>query len=188
MTNNSKSSFLTPAAYARNQLSDQHEPDPNYNFNNYLDGQRAEFKQPMPRSLTNGSKRIPALLTATKNTISRSFNRPQQTISPHFSRFGEQSELSSFKNVPDLYPIKTIRSDTNCSTSGNMINGHENYSMFSSNRYENQRPALSNSNYASTPSFHSGTSGTAFNNNSYKSMGLKSNCSLLNVRKTENAI
>lgn len=76
-----------------------------------------EFKAPMP--LKNGSSnhhnRIPALVSAKSQAFdgttmfNRSrYNRPQQTITPHYNRFGEPSELSNFKSVPDLYPIHKV--------------------------------------------------------------------------------
>lgn len=174
---------MTSASNARNQISQQNVPDSDYFVKRYVDRQNGEFKPPMSRSIPNGSRRLPALLTASKNTFSRNFNQPQQTITPHFSNYGELSELSNFRNIPELYSIKSTRLNSNFTPSGRMVNGQEPSSLLSSIRCENQTPALSNSNYPSTPSFY-GSSASSFNKSCAKSMGLKSNCLLVNVRNT----
>lgn len=167
--------------YSRNQTNDQIASNYNSNFGN-MDGQ---FKQPMP-PVTNGSRRIPALISASNRSFN--FNKPHQTINPHYSKFGELSELSNFKSVPDLYPINQTNANVSQSMSGGLVNGHEHSSMFVSSKYGSQtypssQSLLSNSNYGSTNSFL-GTSNRYFNNNaSTKTFGLKGNSIYSNVSK-----
>lgn len=164
-TNNA--SHLTSNSFARSQMNDQND----YSFST-IDGQ---FKQPMPPSLTNGSKRLPALLSATSRSLN--FSKPQQTIFPRYSKFGEASELSNFKSIPDLYPINRSNANMSQSTSGSLLNGHEHSSMYSSSKYDslsNSRPTQNNSNFLPTRKMF-GTSNPYFNSTSAKSTGPKGN-------------
>lgn len=125
----------------------------------------------MPPPQTNGTgKRIPNLMPA---PAYRSFNKPQQTVNPHFSQYGEPSELSNFKNLPELYPIS---SRSNATTSNCLVNGQEQSALFSATKYGsfNPRPTFSNSQVLTTPRLL-GNSNTYFNNSSTKSIGLKGN-------------
>lgn len=65
-----------------------------------------DFKEPM----TNGKRKVPDLINVrptTNNPIFNSMtNSPQQTIKPHFDRFG-RGERNQFRNVPPLFSIKT---------------------------------------------------------------------------------
>lgn len=95
-------------------------------YKSFFDG---NFKQPM--APTNGTKRIPALLSAAKPSFT--FNKPHQTINPHYSQYGEPTnELKNFKHVPDLYPIN--RSNI---SSASLINGNDKPPLFSSTKYDN---------------------------------------------------
>lgn len=128
----------------------QTEPDTNYH--NFSENPWNEFKQPNRPSLVNGSKRIPGLISATPRPttmFNRKFNQPQQTVSPHYSQFGEPSELSNFKNIPDLYPIRAnvSNNDRSYPATGSLVNSHE-QSIFSSTKF--CRP--NHSNATATPS------------------------------------
>lgn len=170
---------MASKTFVRNRTNNESEPNTNYNYHD--DRQLSNFKQPMPPLLTNGAKRVPGLMSATASH--RSFNKPQQTVNPHFSRFGVPSEfggvseLSNFKNLPELYPIHNVnRSNASYSTSSNLVNGHENSALFSSTKYGtiNQRPTLNHS-----------TSRLFCNSTNTKLMGLKANSCLSNVSKDE---
>ncbi|XP_031622803.1 sentrin-specific protease 1-like isoform X2 [Contarinia nasturtii] len=168
---NAKMGFLNSAMYSRSQTNDRSAPNFNYNYGN-MDG---KFKQPLA-PLTNGSKKLPALLSA--SNCSLNFNKPQQTINPHFSKYGELSELSNFKSVPDLYPINRTNANASQSTSGGLLNGHEHSSMFLSSKYGSQlnpssQSMLNNSNFGSTHSSILGNSKYFNNNSSTKPLGLK---------------
>lgn len=155
------------------EFANQNESNTNYNVHNYRDEHFNKFKQPIPPS--NGSKKIPALISATRNTFSRGLNKPQQTITPHYSRFGEPSELLNFKNLPELHPIQTNRTNVYASTSSNLFNGHENPPTHSSTTYGSQllQPSASNHlNFLSNP---------LSNNSNTKLMSLKGNSLFLNV-------
>lgn len=134
--NNAKTSFLG-ASFQPSQ-NDQLEPDTN--FNHFSEDQWGKFKQPMAPPLTNGSRRIPPLISTMFN---RKPNQPQQTVTPHYSRFGEPSELSQFRTIPDLHPIRN--SQMSYSASGSLSNGHE-QSLFSSTKFGSQRFKSNHSN------------------------------------------
>lgn len=184
--------------FALDHSNEQNDINTNYNNHNGTDTRWAEFKAPMP--IRNGSNhhRIPALISAKSQAFdgttifNRSkFNKPQQTINPHYNRFGEPSELSSFKNVPDLYPIKANTSTANASylSSNSLSNGYE-QPLFATPRYANDtcaRSVLSASN--SVPSTGVGRQRSLFlnstlnnkNSTTYNTMGSKSNATLYNV-------
>lgn len=155
------------------EYTSQNETNTNYNAHNYRDEEFSKFKQPMPPS--NGSKRIPALISATKSTFSRGFNKPQQTVTPHYSRFGEPSELLNFKNLPELHPIQTNRTNAYASTSGSLFNGHDNSSLHST-RYNSQLLQSTGLNHSNFLPNTLATSGST------KMMGLKGNSLIFNVR------
>lgn len=180
-TNNAR---ISSTAFSRSQANEQNAYNTNYNLISGTADRR--FKQPMP-PLTNGSKKIPALLSASSHSFN--FNKPQQTINPHYSKYGELSELSSFKNVPELYPINRSNANHSHSTTDRLVNGHVHPSMFTSSRYGSQsnqtsRSTQTNSNHIlSTPSIL-GTSSTYSNDNfSTKSVGLKGNSIFTSVCK-----
>lgn len=64
-----------------------------------------DFMAPM----TNGKRKVPDLINVrptTNNSMYNSItNGPQQTIKPHFDRFG-RGERNQFRNVPSLFSIK----------------------------------------------------------------------------------
>lgn len=162
LPNNARSSYLTTTAFGRNRAHEQNDSNTNYNYQN--DRQWSNFKQPMPPPITNGAKRLPGLISA-----NRSFGRPQQTVNPHYDRFGGTSELANFKSVPELYPIQNVsRSNaTSYSTGGNLVNGHDYPSMFSSSKYGSVNHESTDSLHRlATPQFRA--SGTHFNNSNTK--------------------
>lgn len=178
--------------FALDHSNEQNDIQTNYNNHNGTDTRWGEFKTPMPK---NGSKhhRIPALISAKGQAFdgttifNRSkFNKPQQTIVPHYNRFGEPSELSSFKSVPDLYPIKA-NANASYLSSNSLANGYE-HSLFATPNCV--RPTLSTSStMPSTSILGSGRSiflnSTTNSKNSTASttMGSKSNLTRYNVSK-----
>lgn len=89
-----------------------------------------DFRQPMP-PVKNGSNRVPALALARGQAFDgtslfrRNYNnKPQQTITPHYNRFGKPSELSNFKSIPDLYPISALNRSNVSYASQNLTNGY----------------------------------------------------------------
>lgn len=193
--NSSKSGYATPGTY--NQTNERNDNYSHINFNNGADSQRGEFKQPMPPPSTNGSKKVPNLISATRQAFGHSLfhrgsNQPHQTIIPHYTRFGEPSELENFKSVPDLYPIKANRSNSKFpySSRNNLDNGHE-HSAFSTSRYTPQSNQLSAFGTPSAlPSSNLfGNSNSFFNNSmnnrTSNTMSLKGNSIFSNVSQLQ---
>lgn len=130
-----------------NHSNEQNDLNTNYTTHNghgYND-----FKQPLP-ALKNGSSRIPALALARSQAFDgsslfhRSYsNKPLQTINPHYNRFGESSELSNFKTLPDLYPIKAVNRSNISYASQKLTNGYE-QPLYTSNRHANDTLHTSN--------------------------------------------
>lgn len=183
LTNNTN---WTPETFARNRTYDQTDSHTNYNHQN--ERQWSNFKQPMPPPSTNGAKRLPALISA--NTMYRStFNKPQQTVNPHYTQYGEQSELANFRSIPDLYPIQNSnRPNASYTSNSSMANGHEHSSLFSTSKYgspHQRQPTFSNSQFLSTPRLF-GNSGSFYKNSSTKPISLKGNSIFSNVSKTAN--
>lgn len=158
--------------------------------------------------LKNGSNyhRIPALVSAKSQAFDGTtmFNRsrcngPQQTITPHYNRFGEPSELSSFKSIPDLYPISKMNvssqpSFLSSSSSNSLANGYE-QSLFATPKCANDtnvRSQFSASNtMPSTSMVGRGRSiflNSTLNKNSTiaNTLGSKSNLTLCNVSTKTN--
>lgn len=162
-----KSSYLT---FDRS-INEQNDANSHYNTNNGAESHWSDFKQPMPPPMTNGTKRLPGLINATRplaerKMFQRNVNQPHQTISPHYSQFGDSqhSVLGQFKAVPDLYRIKPIRSNISTSFStSNLANGHDQsqYSSLTGTQL-NRRSALNMPNSQST-------SNLMTNNNSFLS-------------------
>lgn len=184
--------------FALDHSNEQNDIHTNYNSHNGTDTQWGQFKAPKPKNGSNHS-RLPALIAAKSQAFdgttlfNRSrFNKPQQTVEPHFNRFGEPSELSSFKSVPDLYPIKANVSSANASylSSNSLANGYE-QPMFATPRYANNtsvRSALSATNSKPSTSILGRGRSMLFNStlNSKNSttsntMGSKCNVTLYNV-------
>lgn len=137
------------ASTTARSANDQNDSD----YHSFARNQWQEFKEPMPPSLMNGSKRVPNLIPATQRPIfNRKFNQPQQTINPIYSQYGEPSELSNFKSIPELYHIGRNASNNSLShsNSSGLVNGHEK-SIFSSSNYGGQRYGSNHSNISSTP-------------------------------------
>lgn len=195
--NNAKSKFFASLKYGR--TAEQNDTATNYNPSNYTDNSHwGDFKQPMTPPLTNGSKRVPGLISATQRPLERtifhrSLNLPHQTVNPHFSKYGELSELSNFKNVPELYPIgKANRPNASgsYSSSGHLVNGHE-QSIFSSTKFGNQINQRNSSNDATTYLTNMVENVSPILNNSIAnrastSMNVKTNSKCFNVSQIRN--
>lgn len=186
---NHKSDSNPPGIY--NQTNERDGYHSNYNFNNGAETDYSDFKQPLPPPLTNGTARkVPGLIHATKTVFERTMlnrgqNQPHQTVTPLYNKFGEPSELANFKNVPDLFPIKSnARTNPNASyylSKDNLVNGHE-HSAFSTGRYgNNMNPSYTRSMFA-TPSTLSSTSTSSRygNNQSFFDSSLNSRTSRTN--------
>lgn len=133
---NATENYSAPSSINRSQYNDYNDFDGNYRP--FTDNHLANFKQPMAPPLAFGQrKNVPGLISTMCN---RKPNLPQQTVNPHYSRFGERSELSNFKAVPDLYPIRPNVSNNHLSQSASsgLVNGHD-HSIFSSTKYGSQR-------------------------------------------------
>lgn len=194
--NNHRSSY-----FALDHSNERNHINTNYKTHNGTDTHRwSEFKTPIP--LRNGSNQAPALVSAKSQAfdgttiLHRSYNKPQQTINPHYNRFGEPSELSNFKSVPDLYPIaRTDPANTSyASNNRSLTNGYD-HQLFATPRYANDTSVRSST--LSTPNTMSSSSVRPSRNRSIflncalnkkstppNTMGSKSNLTQYNVSKS----
>lgn len=123
--------------------SDQNDVNTNYKSHNGTEIRLNSIETKLP--LTNGSNRIPALVSARRiggpTIFHRNNSQPQQTVNPHYNRFGEPSELSNFKSIPDLYPIKVNRPNVSYASANSMANGYD-QSFFDEPRFTGNRSSI----------------------------------------------
>lgn len=182
--------YYKPGYFALDHSNEQQNHiNTNYKSHNGTEMRWGEFKQPMP--MKNGSNRIPALVSAKSQAFDgttlfhRSYNKPRQTINPHYNRFGEPSELANFKSVPDLYPIKVNSSNASYSQDS-PANGYD-QSIFSTSRFANDTNVRSST--LSTPNSVLGSKNRSIflncslnkKSTTPNTMGSKSNLTLYNV-------
>lgn len=92
----------TARNYQNRNLEHNFDNETHQSIATFIEGNNPyDFKAPM----TNGKREVPGLINV-RPTINNSMtNGPQQTIKPHFDRFG-RGERNHFRSMPPLFSIK----------------------------------------------------------------------------------